>query len=129
MLLLKLKEGWDSFLSFLLKITSRACLLGSWLKRIFHWYFHHSLNLIKSLFSSVTEVFTLSPTKITKYYQQIIWYQTIIHILDHCYGTLRDSCVDISPCQNVPFKTTLCFLFLKKSPDKFKSLPDYAILF
>ena len=37
LLLLKRKGGWQTFFSFLEKITSWACLLGSGLKLILHW--------------------------------------------------------------------------------------------
>ena len=38
--LLKFNDGWFGLLSFLEKITSCACLLGSGLKLIFHWNVH-----------------------------------------------------------------------------------------
>ena len=36
-MLLKVKGGWKSFLTYLLKIAFRACLLEPGLKLIFHW--------------------------------------------------------------------------------------------
>ena len=36
-ILLKERQGWSSFLVFLLNITSWACLVNSGLKIIFHW--------------------------------------------------------------------------------------------
>ena len=50
-LLLKVRGGWFNFLVFLLKITSWACLLGSGLKLIFHWY-AQLLIFTKSSFNS-----------------------------------------------------------------------------
>ena len=38
--LLKFNDGWSGLLSFLEKITSSACLLGSGLILIFHWNAH-----------------------------------------------------------------------------------------
>ena len=38
--LLKVRLGWTGFLSFLLKITSCACLVWSGLYIIFHWQAH-----------------------------------------------------------------------------------------
>ena len=37
-LLLNVKGGWESLLTFLLKITFWPCFLGYGLKLIFHWY-------------------------------------------------------------------------------------------
>ena len=57
LLLLKTKGAWVGLLDLRLKITSRAWLLGSGLKLIFHWK-AHSLTFFKSSFNSFAEVFT-----------------------------------------------------------------------
>ena len=49
--LLKVRLGWTGLLSFLLIITSCACLVRSGLNIIFHWY-AHLLIFLRSLLSS-----------------------------------------------------------------------------
>ena len=58
----KVKGGWKSLLTFLLKITSWPCLLGPGLKLIFH-FCTLELILAKSLLSSAAALSTLCITK------------------------------------------------------------------
>ena len=98
----------------------------------------HLFILFKSLLSSVTEVFTLCTAEINKassasntaldnssamssVYIKISKSQSI-----EPGGTPVLTLVDVETCL---FKTTLCFLFLKKSHDKFKSSPDMSFCF
>ena len=104
-LLLKVKAGWEPLLNFRLKIRSWACLLESRSKFIFHCCAQWVI-LAKLLLSSVDELSALCNTKKTKYYQQIIWYQTIIHQLNICVYQKKQrsqyrTCVNISPCRNL----------------------------
>ena len=58
----KVKGGWESLLTFLLKITSWPCLLGPGLKLIFH-FCTLELILAKSLLSSAAALSILCITK------------------------------------------------------------------
>ena len=69
LLLLKRKEGWQTFFSFLEKITSWACLLRSGLKLIFHWKVQCFI-LESSLLSSKVVITESWIAEKKKYHQQ-----------------------------------------------------------
>ena len=61
-LLLKINTGWLGFLIVQEKITSSACLEGSRLKPIFHWY-SQFLILSRSLFKTLADKFVSRTAK------------------------------------------------------------------
>ena len=130
--------GWESLFTFLLNIVSRACLLGSGLKLIFRWWAQW-LILAKSLLISAAELSLLCTTenKEESSANNLILdnnssAKSFMYIKKNSgpiikpFGTPALTLIHIKTWS---FKTTFYFLFLKKSHNKFKNLPDMPFCF
>ena len=119
--------------SFLEKITSWACLLGSGLKLIFHWKAHCFI-LERSLLSSkvvITETWITEKREISSAKSLVLEDKpsdkSLIYIKNNNgprmepWGTPALTLVHKEDC---PFNTTLCFLFVKKCFKTFNKFPD-----
>ena len=80
------KGGWKTFFSFLEKMTSRACLLGSGLKLIFHWKAHCFI-LERSILSSkvlITESWIMEKREASSAKSLVLedklWFKSLIYI-------------------------------------------------
>ena len=116
-------EGWQVFWILREKITSWACLLGSGLKLIFHWN-AQLLILLKSLFKWLAEILTfctmekrdVSSTKSLSVVDRSSD-RSLMQIKNNSgpsmepWGTPASI---VTQGEAYPFKTTLCFLKLRK---------------
>ena len=120
-------------------MTSMACLLGSGLKLIFHWCAQW-LVLAKSLLISAAELSLLCTTE----NKEVSSANNLVlddnsSAKSFMFIKKKNSGPSIEPCgtpalrlvhvETCPFKTALCFLFLKKSHNKFKSSPNMPFCF
>ena len=128
--LLKTNGGCDTFFSFLLKMTSWACLLGSGLKLIFHWK-SQSLIFFKSLLSSFVEVvmscvtenrdvspannFVLEGSSPNK---------SFLYIKNNNDPKMEPWWTSAVTFRHTDVWITLCFLSLKKLDERSKRLSD-----
>ena len=114
-IVIKIQRGWESLLAFQLKITSWACLQGSGLKFIFHcctqWLVSAAeLSLLcstenKEVSSVMNLVFDDNSSA-----KSFMYIKKSGPSIETC-GTPALTLVHVETC---PFKTSLCFLFLKK---------------
>ena len=101
-----IKVQWRVWYLFVLgeKITSFACLLGSELKVIYHW-FAQAFILLKSLFKLVADKFILSTTEKSEGFIQYVNSLRFYSVCFYCilsWGLLKLSC-----------KTTFFYLISK----------------
>ena len=111
------------------------------LKLIFHCYAHY-LILAKSLLSLAAELSLLCTTKnkeVSSVNNLVLGDNSFLYMLNNLCILKKHSGPSIEPCgtptltlvhvETCTFKTTLCFLFLKKSHNKFKSSPNMSFGF
>ena len=137
LLLLKCIVGWQIIFSFLEKITSWACLLGSGLKLIFHWKVHCFILKISLLSSKVviTVSWITKKRDVSSCKSLVLEDKSSAKLLiynknnnglrmEH-WGTPALTLVHEEDC---PFNTTLCFLFVKKLSKLLISYPIFHFL-
>ena len=122
-ILLKHTLGWNDVILFLLNIISFGCLLRSELKLVFHWTAQSLINF-KSLLISLTEVLTPWATKNNEVsaasnLHSLLWRfgKSLTYIknksgprMEPCGTSAWTSTQD----EHWLFKTTLCFMLVKK---------------
>ena len=130
--LLKLNDGWFGLLSFLEKITSRACLLGSGLKLIFYWNAYLFI-----FFRSSFKFFAGKVISWTTKNREVLSANSLGFEIKLLEGSLinikKKSGPRIDPWathalrlaneEYWPFKTTFCFLASRKSIVKSNKSP------
>ena len=130
--LLKFNDGWFGLLSFLEKITSCACLLGSGLKLIFHWNAHLFIFFRSSFKFFADKVISWTTEKKEASSANSLGFETklsersLINIKEK-RGTRIDPwgtpALTLTHEEYWPFQMTLCFLASRKSIIKFNKLP------
>ena len=131
-ILLKFNDGWFGLLSFLEKITSCACLLGSGLKLIFHWNAHLFIFFRSSFkfFADKVISWTTENREVSSAnslgFEIRLSKRSLVNIRRkrgpriYPWGT---PALTIAHEEFWPFKTTLCFLASRKSIIKFNKSP------
>ena len=133
-----LKGRWQNFFSFLIKITSQACFLGSGLELIFHWKAHCFILEISLLSSKVVII----KSWITGKREASLAKSSVLddkpsakllRYIKNNNGAIMESWG--TPALTLgheeyyyPFNTTLCFLFVKNCFKAFNKLPDILFL-
>ena len=128
--LLKFDDGWFGLLSFLEKISSCACLLGSGLKLIFHWNSHLFIFFRSSFkfFADNVISWTTENREISSAlgFEIKLSERSLINIKKK-RGTIMDPwgtpALTLVHGEYWPFQTTLCFLGSRKSLIKFNKSP------
>ena len=137
MLLLTINESWDDFLILRKKRTSWGCLLGSWLKLIFHWkvqlfiLFKSSFKFFADKSLSNTRERDVSTAKSlgfeTKFSDKSFKYiEKSSGRRIEPWGTPASRLIRV---EFWPFRTTLCFLSFIKFAKVFSKLPATPFCF
>ena len=136
--LLKFNDGWFGLLSFLEKITSCACLLGSGLKLIFHRnadlfiFFRSPFKFFADkVISWTTENREVSSANSLGF--EIKFSERSLINIKKKIGPRNDPwetpALTLAHEEYWPFKTTLCFLASRKSIIKFNKSPLISFCF
>ena len=132
-IIVQTSSGWQTFFSFLEKITSCVCLLGSGLKLNFHWKAHRFI-LERSLLSSkvvITESWITKKREVSSAKSLVLEdkpsAKSLIHIKNNHGPRMQPwetPALTLVHEEDCPFNTTLYFLFVKKCFKTVNKLPD-----
>ena len=127
LLLLKRKEGWQTFLSYLENIAPWPHLLRSGLKLIYHWKVHCfilSRSVLSSGFAITESWITRKKTGISK---KLSSWELNCYIKNNNGPRMKPSetpALILFHEEDCPFSATLCFLFIKNRSKTFNKLSN-----